>query len=124
LFNRKFSVRRLNRLADEGVLKVPTRVANELRKERDKVGLWVESHRECWIRETAENMKEFDRVVRVYGSLLTETSSAADPTVVALGVYFRDSRTVVSDDAGIQVACAHEGLICLPLPAFMKLVGL
>lgn len=124
LFNRKFNIRVLNKLVADGRLKVPNRVAAELKRQNDTLGIWIKSHGNCIIKESNENIKDFSRIARQYSDVLTETRSAADPVVVAMGLFFRDARLVVSDDAGIQLACAREGVRCLPLSAFMRATGL
>ena len=72
---------------------------------------------------TDENVAELTRVSQHYMKLLTTTRTAADPLVIAMGIYLRDSYTIITDDAGIQAVCHSENLRFIPSKAFIKLEG-
>lgn len=125
LFHRKVSVRKLNALVEGGRLRIPYRVGVELKRKSDKCGLWVRSRSDqLCISETSTNVPELQRVIVSHKDVLTTTKGSADAVIVAMGLYFRDSRTVVSDDIGIQTACYKEGLLVLTVGVFQRLTGI
>ena len=125
LFHRKVSVRKLNSLVDDGRLKIPRRVAAELKNTNDKCGIWVRNHiDQVSIRETTDNVRDLARILTSYKDTLTTGKNSADGVIVAMGLHFKGTRTVVSDDVGIQTACHKEDLHCLPVAVFRRLTEL
>lgn len=123
LVNADVRVRVLTGLADTGVLRLPERVAKEIRRRDDRLKDWVERHPEAVIRATTENTAELERVARAHRDVLGPSRRSADAVLVAMALYYRD-RTVVADDTGIQAACFREGLQCLAFQTFRRVQGL
>ena len=115
--------RDLTRILAERRLRVPAAVYREVRKGDDPLKRWVTTHPEC-----AHDITD-DRFGRILAdvsfrhmNLLIDNPGSADPSVVAMGVYYRDSGwTVVADDHGVQVACFLESVPYLTSGAFCKL---
>jgi Domain of unknown function (DUF4411) len=124
LFNQKTSVRKLSALVTSGRLRIPKRVAAELKRQPDKVNYWITSHPEIVILERSEHLRELDRILRTYSQELTSTPSAADPVIIAMALFFNGARVVLTDDAGIQIVCVRENLRFLPVQAFRRAEGI
>jgi hypothetical protein len=105
-------VRNLTRLVGERRMRLPESVGRELRRKDDPVKDWVNRHwTECIIPATNQNTAELVRISRDYRRYLGDDPSAADPLVVCMGIYFRDSSwLVLTDDGGIQAVCLFENL--------------
>ena len=110
--------RQLTSLAKSGKLRVPKRVAKEIRRRDDRLKSWVNNHPEAVITETNENTAQLERIMREYSQELGTSRRSADHVIVAMGLHYREQRVVVTDDAGIQAACFREDLRFLPFQAF------
>jgi rRNA maturation endonuclease Nob1 len=113
-------MRSLTPLAREGRLVIPNAVARELRRRQDSIREWVDRHTECRLPETNENMVQLPRIMSGYADFIG-SSGGADPSVIAMGLYYRDTYTVVTDDGGIQAVCYREALAFLTSAAFRRL---
>lgn len=110
--------RAFTKLVQDGSLWIPAAVAREIRRRDDKLKEWLDRHPECIVQETDQNVAELTRIALQYEDELRYSANGADPSVVAMGIYYRDSRVVVTNDAGIQVACYEEGIPFLTAAAF------
>ncbi len=104
--------RYLTKLVREGRLKVPDAVAREIRRKEDRLKSWVDRHkRDCVVRPPPEAVAMLTRIARQYRDYLGEKAGAADPIVVCMAIYYRDSPlTPLTDDTGIQAVC-HLGKV-------------
>ena len=96
----------------EGRLKVPDAVAREIRRKEDRLKVWVDRHkRDCVVRPPPEALAILTRIARKYRHYLGEKAGAADPIVVCMAIYYRDSPlTPLTDDTGIQAVCHLENV--------------
>lgn len=116
----------LTRLVREGRLKVPDAVAREIRQKEDRLKGWVDRHkRHCVVRPTPQAAANLPRIARQYRDYLGEKSGAADPIVVCMAIYYRDSPlTPLTDDTGIQAVCHLEGVRFVTSGTFRRLEGI
>ncbi len=124
LFSRKVPGRKMNDLGNAGKVRLPGAVQRELERGTDKAASWIRAHPEFVIKERDEHLREIARVARVHGSILTTSRQSADVVLVSMAIFYRDSKMVVTDDAGVQAACARERLISLPVGAFQLMARL
>lgn len=118
-------VPRLTRLADSGALRLPNRVAKEIRKRDDQLKRWVDSHPEFCIHENDTNTSELQRILQEHGNQFTKTGRLADAVVVAMAISFQEQgMVVISDDTGIQTVCHLEDIRCLPSGVFRRIESL
>ncbi len=124
LFNQRVVLKRLNALATSGEFRIPGAVAREVRRGSDRAKNWVVAHPEAVIRERDEHVQHVARVAREYRLVLTTSTKSADCVVVSMGIYFRESKTVISDDPGVSAACFSERVRVLSTAAYRRLTGL
>ncbi len=115
---------RLSRLVESGALRLPGRVAKEIRRRDDRLKDWVERNRDTIIRETTENTAELERIAREYSGILGRSRRGADPVLIAMALYYGEQGILVTDDGGIQAVCFEEGIPFLTSPAFRRREGL
>jgi uncharacterized protein DUF4411 len=115
-------VRQITRIAKAGRLRVPDRVARELGRKADKLKSWVARNPSIVLASTNENVGELVRVSQTYPHHLGTKTGAADPIIVAMGVFFERSNWVIlTDDVGIQTVCVLENLTYVSSRVFLRL---
>lgn len=114
--------RDLGRLLRQGRLKVPDAVKRELDNQKDRLADWLRRNPDCVQRSTDENTVDVARIATQHRGLIGDKPGAADPVVVAMGIYYRAAGwTVLTDDGGVQAACYLEGVRFLTVGAFSAL---
>ena len=116
--------RQLTRLVDSGTLRLPGRVAQEIRRRDDQIRDWVNQHPDAIIRETRVNTAELERIAIDHARLLGQSRRGADAVLVAMALYYGDQGITVTDDGGIQAVCFEEGIPFLTSPSFRIREGL
>jgi hypothetical protein len=114
----------LTRLLDGNRLKVPEAVAKEIAERDDKLKSWVTRHLRKCLKTTQENISDLVYVSRAYERYLLreDKKSPADPIIVCMARYYRQSGWVVlADDAGIQAVCLIEKMPFCTSQAFRML---
>ena len=107
-------------------MKLPESVGRELRKKDDRLKNWVNRHwADCVLAATDQNIAGLTRISREYVRYLGDDPGAADPLVVCMALYLRNSGWIVlADDAGIQAVCVLESLQFVTYSAFCKIEGI
>ncbi len=113
--------RDLSKLLREGRLRIPDGVGREVARGDDRLKRWVAANPSCIQPATDVNVSELLRITRNYKELFGPSVLGADPLVVAMGLYYRGSWTVVANDAGVQAACFREGLAYLTSEALLRI---
>ena len=116
--------RQLTRLVDSDTLRLPGRVAQEIRRRDDQIKDWVNQHPNAIIRETPVNTAELERIAVDYAHLLGQSRRGADAVLVAMALHYGNQGIIVTDDGGIQAVCFEEGIPYLTSPAFRHREGL
>ena len=116
--------RQLTRLVDSGTLRLPGRVAQEIRRRDDQIKDWVNQHPDAIIRETHVNTAELERIAIDHARLLGQSRRGADAVLIAMALHYGDQGITVTDDGGIQAVCFEEGIPFLTSPAFRLREGL
>jgi hypothetical protein len=116
-------VQLLTRLVKDGRLRIPDAVKREVRRKDDRLKRWIDRQRvPCIIDSNNQNTAELSRIARLHQDVLGDDPRSADPVVVCMGLYYKEAGWVVlSNDAGVQAACAREMVHCLTVAAFRRL---
>lgn len=126
LIQKGVRTRLLDQLCDDNRLKIVDAVARELKQfASGDAAKWVARNPNAVFAPTQEALDEIARLSRQHGDLFTATGKAADPALVATGLFWQQrgrSPLVVTDDHGVQAVCFLERVEFVPSKAYRALL--